>query len=252
VTAVRSGRIHYRQRLGVSAEQERAALASVYEHVMRGHGKNRSSVETTGRTPKGETMESAPHIVYPTGRRAERRGDTGRSVIEAANEAVSLEEVASGITTLKRHGDGLRGRCPVHGGDNPTSFSVSPGKRRWHCHSCGEGGDAVRLAKLFRGHERDDQAAAELLLERGLEIPARPQQWFERQARQKPVRDALGRAKAQVLRKRLFRWCILPLIDAAVADPAEHDQEVRESWSAFCELSDATILAWYERGRDGS
>jgi hypothetical protein len=110
----------------------------------------------------------------------------------------------------------------------------------------------VRLAKLLEGHERDDQAAAELLLERGLEIPARPATWFERQARQKPVRDRLGRVKAGVLRRRLFRWCILPIIDATVTDPAEHDAEVRKSWSAFCELQDAAILQWYERGGDGS
>lgn len=191
----------------------------------------------------------ATNTVYNTGSsHPERRGVTGRSVIEAANEAVTVEEIASAATVLKKAGDRLRGRCPVHRGENPSSFSVSPSEQLWRCHSCQEGGDAVRLAKLLGGHERDDQAAAELLLERGLEIPARPQAWFDRQARRKPARDAIGRVKAQVLRRRYFRYCILPIVEVTThAD--ERDAEVRRAWEDFSTIPDAALVHWYEQGK---
>ena len=39
-----------------------------------------------------------------------------------------------------------RGRCPFHGGDNPTAFSVQSyqnGKYRFKCFNCGASGDAI-------------------------------------------------------------------------------------------------------------
>jgi hypothetical protein len=37
-----------------------------------------------------------------------------------------------------------RTRCPLHGGDNPTSFSVNLETGGFYCHSCGaKGGDLV-------------------------------------------------------------------------------------------------------------
>lgn len=188
---------------------------------------------------------------YPEKLPAATRGVTGKTVIEAANEAVTVEEIASEVTHLTGSGERLRGRCPVHDGTNLTSFSVSPSNGLFYCHSCGEGGDAVRLTKLLRDYERDDQAAAELLLERGLEIPSRPDRWFHRQARQKPVRDALGRNKAAVLRRRLFRVAILPLIDASISDADEHDAEVKRAWREFAEIPDGIFIEWYEQGKRG-
>lgn len=36
-----------------------------------------------------------------------------------------------------------RMRCPIHKGDNPTSFYIDHKKNYWYCHSCGRGGDAI-------------------------------------------------------------------------------------------------------------
>lgn len=36
-----------------------------------------------------------------------------------------------------------RMRCPIHGGDNPTSFYIDHKKNYWFCHSCGRGGNAI-------------------------------------------------------------------------------------------------------------
>ncbi len=184
-------------------------------------------------------MGSALTKVYPTS--PERRGVTGKSVIEAANEAVTVEEIASGYTGLKQHGERLRGRCPVHGGSNETSFSVSPSEGLWHCHSCGAGGDAVRLAKLLEGHERDDQAAAELLLERGLEIPARPESWHRKNDRQKPLRDGADNVRARIVQRRMFRIFRAAYLDA-VEDEKLKRSEAEHIWREL--EAPAKAYAW--------
>lgn len=38
-----------------------------------------------------------------------------------------------------------RGKCPLHHGDNPTSFSVNLEKNAWHCFGCGESGNQLDL-----------------------------------------------------------------------------------------------------------
>ena len=51
-------------------------------------------------------------------------------------------------TRLKRTGDTLRGPCPLHGGDNPTAFSVNLRRDLWRCFTgeCGAG-DVVELVR---------------------------------------------------------------------------------------------------------
>jgi DNA primase len=51
-----------------------------------------------------------------------------------------------GGTEVKRH----RARCPIHGGDNPQAFALTPSKGLWYCHACGVGGDAVDFVRLLR------------------------------------------------------------------------------------------------------
>ena len=65
---------------------------------------------------------------------------------------VSLVEQAGG--RLHRAGGDLRGACPLHGGDNPTAFSVysEGGVQKWKCFTrdCG-GGDAIGFVMKWRG-----------------------------------------------------------------------------------------------------
>jgi hypothetical protein len=42
-----------------------------------------------------------------------------------------------------------RGPCPVHGGRNPSAFSWRE-DGRWHCFSCGAGGDRIALVRAAR------------------------------------------------------------------------------------------------------
>ena len=44
-----------------------------------------------------------------------------------------------------------RGACPLHGGKNKSAFSINPNKNLFFCHSCGQGGDAIRLKALLSG-----------------------------------------------------------------------------------------------------
>jgi len=55
-----------------------------------------------------------------------------------------------------RLGRGNRGACPIHGGQNPTSFGldVRGGMLVGSCHSCGWGGDVISLVGAMEGLDR--------------------------------------------------------------------------------------------------
>lgn len=63
---------------------------------------------------------------------------------------VSIETLlaASGnLQGLHSHGHRLVGPCPLHGGDNPTAFTVDRGRDLWYCFTrCNTGGDSLALA----------------------------------------------------------------------------------------------------------
>ena len=52
-----------------------------------------------------------------------------------------------GFQAQQRHGDQVRGRCPVHGSRTAPSrsFATHLGKNVWHCFTCGAGGNALDL-----------------------------------------------------------------------------------------------------------
>ncbi len=68
---------------------------------------------------------------------------------------------------LRRAGAGYRGRCPIHQGDNPTSFEVyrlkagsGQAEWRWRCHTrCNAGGDAIELVQRLKGLDFLEAAA---------------------------------------------------------------------------------------------
>ncbi len=45
------------------------------------------------------------------------------------------------VDFAKKSGTDWRGKCPMHNGDNTTSFSLDPRTFRWHCFSCNQSGD---------------------------------------------------------------------------------------------------------------
>jgi hypothetical protein len=162
------------------------------------------------------------------------RGISYRTPIDAAKEAVPVIDLAgrlAGPGGMRRIGEKWVGHCPLPGHEDRTpSFTVYPG--RWHCYGCGRGGDVVDLYAYARSHDDMRNAAAYLLLEFGHQIPQRPPSWFRKQERQKATRDAVEKTRNNIRRRRLFRYLILPHVDA-IEDEEERNRELDRAWSDF-------------------
>src|SRR5437764_15425087 len=72
--------------------------------------------------------------------------------------AVSLDAVLGhyGVTWLRKSGDNLVGRCPIHDGDGERSFSANPSKNAFKCWSCKAHGNVLDfVAAMERCSVRD-------------------------------------------------------------------------------------------------
>ncbi len=161
----------------------------------------------------------------------------GRKVIEQAKEKVPVEALAERLAGEpgERRGREVYYKCPLPDHDDQTpSFAVNAERGVWFCFGCGRGGDVVSLAAFVWGYGEGEMvmAAAQLLHEFGHPIPARPQSWHRKQARQARVRDAIRQRRVEVLRRRLFRTCMLPLIRATVPED-ELRAEMERAWRDF-------------------
>jgi DNA primase len=58
-----------------------------------------------------------------------------------------------GYQARARRGEQLRGPCPLHGSQSPTSrvFAAHLGKNLYHCFRCGQGGNALDLWVAWTG-----------------------------------------------------------------------------------------------------
>ncbi len=143
-------------------------------------------------------------------------------------EHIRLEDYASELTELRGNGENLRGPCPVHGGDNPTAFTVTTSKGLWHCHACGLGGDVIDLCKLVEGHDKVWTAMLSLAQRYDIELPSRPQSWHRHKARQNRIRDGVRTSIARSYQRRLFRTF------GGFLESIEHEEtrhrEAKEFW----------------------
>ena len=175
---------------------------------------------------------------------ARARGYRGVSYTAPIDEAKRLVPVMDqagrlvGPGGLRRAGREWVGRCPLPDHeDRSPSFTVNLEKNVFFCHGCLRGGDVVELARLAWGYDRRDahEAAAMLLMEFGHEVPQRPPAWFHKQARQKPVREALEQVKVRSARRRLMR-AFGPLV-ASINDPEERREEAQRIWQDLDEVA---------------
>jgi DNA primase len=170
------------------------------------------------------------------------RGVSYTRPIDAAKEAVQTIDLADrlvGPGGLRRVGKEWVGRCPLPDHeDRSPSFTVNPDKNVFFCHGCLRGGDVVELARLAWGYDQRDAhvAAGMLLMEFGHEVPERPPAWFRKEERQAKTRDAIEETKKNVVRRRLFRHLILPLIEA-IEDDDEYNIELERAWVDFARLT---------------
>jgi hypothetical protein len=161
------------------------------------------------------------------------RGVSGLKAIEAANELVPTIDLANRLCggQMRCIGERWTARCPLPDHEDRTpSFVVYPGDGGWWCFGCDRGGDAVNLAALAWEHERQDDAAAYLLLTFGHEVPQRPSSWTTKQKRQAPIRDVIEDARVEVLMRRLWRWVFAPIL-ADIEDADERARVGHELWA---------------------
>jgi DNA primase len=174
----------------------------------------------------------------PKGHTRRYGGLSYRKPIDEAKRLVPVPDLAeklSGAPGVKR-GREIAFRCPLHDDHNP-SLRVDPERGVWFCDPCLRGGDVVELARLVWGYEERDAhvAAANLLHEFGHDIPQRPPSWFSKQERQRHARTAIEETKTAIVRRRLFRHLILPLINT-IEDDEERNRELDRAWSEFRRL----------------
>ncbi len=168
-------------------------------------------------------------------RRPERRGVSRRRVIDEAKHLVPIIDLADllcGPVQRRRVGDKWVGRCPLPDhADRSPSFTVYPQTNSWFCFGCLRGGDVVELARHAWVYSKAEapMAAANLLKEFGHETPPRPSRWHDKQKRQKPVRDAIERAKIRRTQRRLYRWVFGPPAER-VEDLEERALDIRHAW----------------------
>ncbi len=160
------------------------------------------------------------------------RGVSATKPIEAAKEAVRVEDLAERLTGAGvRRGREAAFRCPLHD-DHDPSLRVDPRRGVWYCDPCAVGGDVVELARRAWEYPDDGRGAAEaaafLLMEFGHEVPDRPPSWFRRLERQKPIRDAIDEALLHRQQRRVFT-ILWRNIGPGVPD-AERKAEIEAVW----------------------
>src|SRR5947207_265011 len=68
--------------------------------------------------------------------------------VKAENPIDKVVELL-GIEVTKQRNGQLRGRCPIHGGNDPRGFVITPSKGLWYCFKgCGGGDQLALIAKL--------------------------------------------------------------------------------------------------------
>jgi CHC2 zinc finger len=157
-----------------------------------------------------------------------------RKCCEAVREQLPIEEIARRYTKLEPLGGNawFTGRCPLpaHEDKTPSFYIYPPG--RWWCYGCGRGGDVVDLEFHCGGYDELWEAMIALTVEYDVELPQRPKRWYRKEARHTRWRDEAEQVRAEVLRRRLFRLLILPLIDS-IEHEAEREAELERAWRDF-------------------
>jgi hypothetical protein len=165
-----------------------------------------------------------------------------RKCCEAVREAVPIEEVARRYTDLEPLGGRawFTGRCPLPDHEDKTpSFYLYPPGRYW-CYGCDRGGDVVDLEFFCGDYGELWEAMISLAVEYNVELLKRPESWFRRLERQRPVRDGIEAAKIHAARRRLYRRFFEPVVLATTdADDRAHDAQL--FWETTAPLAEHLV-----------
>jgi CHC2 zinc finger len=194
--------------------------------------KKRRLPQAAPKTPKGVQV-TAPNSLY----RTPNSGYGFRKCCEVVRNAVPIEEHARRYTKLERFGGNawFTGRCPLpeHEDQTPSFYIYPPG--RYYCYGCGGSGDVVDLEFHCGDYGELWEAMISLAIEYDVELPKRPQRWHDKEARHARWREEAEKVRANVLRRRLFRLLILPIIDG-IEDEEERAVELERAWQEFADI----------------
>jgi DNA primase len=141
--------------------------------------------------------------------------------------------IGGGIETeLRFGGQSLRGRCPIHGGENRSAFAVFPDTQRWRCFRCDEGGDVLDLCQAVENHIEKWTAMLSLAQQFNVDLPQRPPKWCDRQNEKAEVRRMMRDALTKTYQRRLFRLVGDAAIDG-IEDEVEQEEEARKLFEAL-------------------
>ena len=72
-------------------------------------------------------------------------------IVEEVRELNDIVDIVSVHTNLKQAAGKYRGPCPIHGGTNPTSFSVDPVRQTYYCYTGCGGGNVYSFVMATEG-----------------------------------------------------------------------------------------------------
>ena len=139
----------------------------------------------------GLAPKAAKSTAAARGARSDVQGTHGTIAAPLTEAVLAACTVGRALLLLGCEGLDEEGqtRCPVHGGENPTSFKASWHAHLWYCHSCKATGDAIHLVSAVRGEGR--LAAREWLAEAvGID-------WREILAQQRDVEELPAPARSR-------------------------------------------------------
>jgi hypothetical protein len=76
------------------------------------------------------------------------------------------------------------------------------------------------------------EAMVALAVEYDVQLPERPKRWHDKQARHTRWHEEAEKVRAEILRRRLFRLLILPVINQ-IEDEEERQTELERAWASF-------------------
>jgi len=156
-----------------------------------------------------------------------------RKCCKTVKAVVPIEDVARRYTELRPLGGKawFDGRCPLpdHDDHNPSFYIYPP--RRWRCYGCDRGGDVIDLEFYCGGHAELWEAMITLKEQFNVVLPEPPQSRRRKQARQRPIRDAIDEAMIYAARRRLYRRYFEPII-LATEDVEDRKHDAQLFWEA--------------------